>query len=147
MQSICNNPMAQHHIDTIKQKGHRMTQARQAIIELMERTERPISAKSIHTMLERIGVNVNVTTVYREIEFLLRENIIEKVPLKDTELHYEMKGRPHHHHLMCTECGTIEDIELESEQTLLEEAHTMSNFMIKRHSIAFFGQCPKCQRT
>lgn len=122
-----------------------MTQARSAIIELMENTERPISAKSIHSMLERIGVKVNVTTVYREIEFLLKENIIEKVPLKDTELHYEMKGRPHHHHLMCTECGTIEDIELESEQSLLEEAHNTSNFMIKRHSIAFFGQCPKCQ--
>lgn len=137
--------MKNDNIEQLKEKGHRITQARSAIIELLENTDRPISAKSLHIMLERIGIKVNVTTVYREIEFLLAENIIEKVPLKDTELHYEMKGRPHHHHLLCTECGNIEDIALESEHVLLEEAHTVSSYNINRHSLAFYGKCPKCQ--
>ncbi|MBP9691226.1 transcriptional repressor [Candidatus Woesebacteria bacterium] len=137
--------MKTNHLEEIKGKGHRITQARASILELFENTDRPIEAKALHTMLTRIGVQVNVTTVYREIEFLLKENIIEKVPLKDTELHYEMKGRPHHHHLMCTDCGKIEDMTLESEKNLLEEAHTLSKYHIKRHSIAFFGKCPTCQ--
>lgn len=137
--------MKTNHIEHLKEKGHRITPARSAIVDLLENTDRPISAKSLHTMLERIGIQVNVTTVYRELEFLLAENIIEKVPLKDTELHYEMKGRPHHHHLMCTECGNIDDITLQSEQILLEEAHTTSSYNINRHSLAFFGTCPRCQ--
>lgn len=137
--------MTNNNIDHLKEKGHRITQARSAIIDLLENMDRPISAKSLHTMLDRIGISVNVTTVYREIDFLLAENIIEKVPLKDTELHYEMKGRPHHHHLLCTKCGDIEDIALESERILLEEAHTVSSYHINRHSLAFYGKCPKCQ--
>jgi Fe2+ or Zn2+ uptake regulation protein len=134
-----------NHLEEIKEKGHRITQARAAILDLFENTDRPIEAKAIHTMLAKIGIRVNVTTVYREIEFLLKENIIEKVPLKDTELHYEMKGRPHHHHLMWTECGKIEDLTLESEKNLLDEAHSVSKYQIRRHSIAFFGKCPNCQ--
>ncbi len=137
--------MKNDNIEQLKDKGHRITQARSAIIELLENTDRPTSAKALHTMLERIGIRVNVTTVYRELDFLLAENIIEKVPLKDTELHYEMKGRPHHHHLLCTICGNIEDISLESEHVLLDEAHTVSSYQINRHSLAFYGKCPKCQ--
>ncbi len=137
--------MVNDNIEQLKQKGYRITQARSAIIDLLENMDRPISAKALHTMLERIGISVNVTTVYREIDFLLAENVIEKVPLKDTELHYEMKGRPHHHHLLCTKCGSIEDISLESEQVLLEEAHTVSSYKINRHSLAFYGKCPNCQ--
>lgn len=137
--------MKSNNIEQLKDKGHRITQARSAIIELLENTARPTSAKALHTMLERIGIRVNVTTVYRELDFLLSENIIEKVPLKDTELHYEMKGRPHHHHLLCTTCGNIEDISLESEHVLLEEAHLVSSYQINRHSLAFYGKCPRCQ--
>lgn len=133
------------HISNLKNKGFRITSARSSIINLFENTKKPISAASIHNMLGRIGVNVNVTTVYREIEFLLENNILEKVPLKDSELYYELKDREHHHHLMCTDCGVIEDISLESEKTLLDEAHNSSNFAINRHSIAFFGKCPKCK--
>jgi len=132
------------HTEKLKQKGYRMTQSRTSIIELFENTESPLAAKALHKMLERIGVNVNITTVYREVEFLLGENIIEKVPLHDTELHYELKGRPHHHHVLCTSCGLIEDISLESEKILLDEAHSASPFQIKRHSIAFFGECGRC---
>lgn len=122
-----------------------MTRARTSMIELFQNTKNPISAKALHTMLKRIGIPVNITTVYREIDFLLQQNMIEKVPLTDGELHYEMKGRPHHHHLLCSSCGTIEDISLESEGDLLEEALDKTSFKIKSHSLAFFGICPKCQ--
>ncbi len=133
------------HHEKIKQDGHRMTQARSSIIELLESTPSPISAKGLHTMLERIGVHVNVTTVYRELDFLLEQNIIEKVPLKDSEVLYEMKGRPHHHHLLCTKCGDIQDISLESEHVLLEEARQSSAYQIKAHALAFYGYCKRCQ--
>lgn len=133
------------HITRLKNKGYRITAARSSIISLFEKNLKPVSPTSIHNILQKIGVFVNITTVYREIDFLLENNIIEKVPLKDSELYYELKDREHHHHLMCSDCGVIEDIVLESEKTLLEEAHSLSNFEINRHSIAFFGKCKKCQ--
>lgn len=132
-------------LENLKNKGYRITKTRQAMVEIFESTKHPVEAKTVHSMLKKLGYHVNITTVYREIDFLLAENIIEKVPLKDTELHYELKGRNHHHHLMCVSCGDIEDIELKNEYLILEEAHKSSGFKINRHSLAFFGKCPKCQ--
>lgn len=137
--------MTSSHLEKIKKLGHRITQARAAIINLMENTQHPLTASSIQKLLNKIGVSINITTVYRELDFLLREHIIEKVPLFDTELHYEITGRPHHHHVMCTTCKNIKDILLQSEKELLEEAHHISSYDIRRHSLAFFGVCPSCQ--
>ena len=137
--------MKSEHIEKIQKEGHRITQARSAIVDLLENTATPISTKALHTMLSRIGIQTNITTVYRELEFLVELNIVEKVPLKDTELYYEIKGRPHHHHLVCTSCGNIEDISLKTESMLLEEAHAVSSYRIQHHSLTFYGQCPQCQ--
>ena len=97
--------MKPQHITKLQEKGFRMTQARSSIINLLENTDHPLTASSIHKILKRIGVTTNITTVYREIEFLLKERIIEKIPLLDNELHYEITGRAHHHHLFCTSCS------------------------------------------
>jgi Fur family ferric uptake transcriptional regulator len=137
--------MESKYISDLRQKGFRITQARTAILELFENTKKPISASSIHSMLLRLGVNVNITTVYREIEFLVEKEILEKIPLKDSELYYELKDREHHHHLLCTSCGTIEDIALKSEKKLLEEVQNSTKYSINRHNISFFGYCPKCK--
>lgn len=133
------------HIISLQKKGYRMTQARSALINLLENADHPLTANSMRKLLERIGVSINITTVYREIDFLLNQRIIEKVPLLDTELHYEIVGRKHHHHLFCTACRIIKDIELQSEKNLLEELHNKTSFNINRHSIAFFGLCPDCK--
>ncbi|PIZ62986.1 hypothetical protein COY16_03105 [Candidatus Roizmanbacteria bacterium CG_4_10_14_0_2_um_filter_39_13] len=137
--------MIPQHISKLQEKGFRMTQARSSIINLLENTDHPLTASSIHKILKRIGVTTNITTVYREIEFLLKERIIEKIPLLDNELHYEITGRAHHHHLFCTSCSSIKDIVLQSEKGLLEEVHDASSYDITRHSLAFFGTCPDCK--
>jgi len=132
-------------VSQLQNKGHRITESRSAIINLLEHTDHPLTAKAIHKILDRVGTRVNITTVYREIEFLLDKKILVKVPLLDNELHYEINGPEHHHHAMCTVCGTIYQIKLESEQNLLEEAHHKIAFDIQRHSLAFFGICPSCK--
>lgn len=137
--------MTPQHISKLQVKGFRMTQARSSIINLLENTDHPLTASSVHKILKRIGITTNITTVYREIEFLLEQRIIEKVPLYDNELHYEITGRAHHHHLFCTKCASIKDIVLQSEQSLLEEVHNTSSYDITRHSLAFFGTCPDCK--
>ncbi|KKQ38169.1 MAG: Fe2+/Zn2+ uptake regulation protein [Candidatus Roizmanbacteria bacterium GW2011_GWA2_37_7] len=136
--------MITNHLLLLQKKGFRMTQARSSILNLLENTDHPLTATSIHKILKRIGVSTNITTIYRELEFLLEQKIIEKIPLFDTELHYEISGRTHHHHLMCTSCGSIQNIVLQSEKGLLEEMHNISTYDIRRHSLAFFGTCPDC---
>jgi len=131
-------------ISKLSNKGFRMTQARQTIVNLLDNSDHPMTARSIHKTLIKIGSKVNITTVYRELDFLLSQNIIIKVPLLDNELHYEINSGEHHHHLLCQSCGQIQNLVLNSEKKLLEEAHSFSGFEIKRHSLAFFGTCQNC---
>ncbi|PIQ73879.1 hypothetical protein COV58_00115 [Candidatus Roizmanbacteria bacterium CG11_big_fil_rev_8_21_14_0_20_36_8] len=137
--------MIKSHINNLQSKGFRITSARSAIINLLESTPHPITANSIHKLLKKVGTDVNITTVYREIEFLLSQKIINKIQLFDTELHYEMADRTHHHHIVCTDCKAIEDLKIDSEKDLLDEVCSDTRYKISTHSLTFYGVCPACK--
>jgi len=132
-------------INDLQGKGFRITSARSAIINLLESTPHPITVNGIHKLLKKVGTEVNITTVYREIEFLLSQQIINKIQLFDTELHYEMSDRAHHHHIVCTDCKMIEDLKIDSEKDILDEACSNTRYKISTHSLTFYGLCPTCK--
>lgn len=134
-----------HSLHTLKSQGYRITQARAALINLLEQTSHPVTAQAISRILKKIGMSVNITTVYREIEFLLSHGIIETVPLVPHELHYELAGRPHHHHILCVTCGTIQDVRMDTEQELIHVAQHTTSYKIRSHTLTFYGVCPTCQ--
>lgn len=108
------------------------------IIKILSRTNKPAEVSSF---VSKIGVNK--TTVYRQIEKLLTENVIIEVELGDGKKRYELKSLDHHHHLVCKKCGSLEDIELD-EHIILKEVSRKSNFKVEDHSLEFFGYCVKC---
>jgi Fe2+ or Zn2+ uptake regulation protein len=88
---------------------------------------------------------VNKTTLYREVDFLTRQNILTVVTLGDGKARYELVDQTHHHHLVCEDCGRISDVELtedlESEERRIKKEYA---FTVRRHSLEFFGQCSDC---
>ena len=79
----------------------RKTKLHKLIIEIFEQSDRPISIPEILSMLEKVGVSANKTTVYRQIEGLLRERIVEEVLLDSGTAFYELVS-DHHHHFRCS---------------------------------------------
>ena len=55
-----------------------------------------------------------------------------------------LEGSGHHHHLVCDNCGAIEDIPL-SEALLLNQVKKQTDFQVNSHMLEFFGLCPTCQ--
>ena len=136
-------------ITKLSANGYRITLARRKIIKIFSITKRPISANEIITKLKAHGVKVNKTTVYREINFLLEQNVIRRLRIKQDKLYYESSLREHHH-LICKRCDSILDIqhaELEmSINKLIKEVDIRKGFSIKEHSIEFYGLCNNCQQ-
>lgn len=137
-------------------KGHvsRWTAPREAVLELLSRTPKHLSAKEIHASLYRIYPEIGLTTVYRTLDLLSRMGLITKIAIGDGQNRYEFKPhekKAHHHHLICTRCGRIidyrdfveEELELvkKTEQTLTKRYA----FSINDHNIEFYGLCDKCQ--
>lgn len=143
-----SNSSHEERKNTLTTKGFRMTKTRETILQILSHHQEPISVPDILACLSHEELNINKTTAYRELDFLLKQGIIHELDFGDRKKHYELSDRGHHHHLICEQCHSIQDIEFEEDLKKEEEKITKSTgFHIKRHALEFFGLCEKCQNT
>jgi Fe2+ or Zn2+ uptake regulation protein len=131
----------------IRKQGKKITKTRKAIIEMLCSSHILLTAPEIQERLKTLEISVNKTSVYRELEFLLSQKLIQEVHIKPRVTHYESALHPHHHHLVCTGCGDTKDIETnEFEKTMqqVEYKAAQQGFAVKEHSLEFFGTCASC---
>ncbi len=130
--------------DRLRNAGSKATPGRIALLEFLEKSKRPLSipriAKGLHNTLSPV-------TLYRALETLAGSGIIRRVDLGHSHAHYEfVMESGHHHHLVCTNCGAIEDIPTCDVEALgkkiLKKSKTFVS--IKSHSLEFFGLCAVC---
>ncbi len=117
----------------------RHSKTKEEIIKILSKSSSPLDA--VH-LTKKIGVNK--TTIYRDLENLLKENKVDEIEFGDGKKRYEVSSRNHHHHLVCKNCGKIEDVKIE-EKIFLTKISNQTNFKIENHSIEFFGRCFNCQ--
>jgi Fur family ferric uptake transcriptional regulator len=127
---------------------------REAILELLSRSPKHMSAKEIYASLYNTHPGMGLTTVYRTLDLLARMGIVIKLALGDGQSRYEFKSskkKDHHHHLICTNCGKIIDYSefLDEELRLIrkteERLAKKYEFKILDHNIEFLGICEKCK--
>lgn len=135
-----------HILSVLKEQGYKQTRLRTLLISHLVKIKKPLAAIDILKILKEKGLVVNKSTVYREVEFLLHKKIIVEINFGDGKQRYEIAGLPHHHHLVCTNCGKIEDIIADKDLEVLEKKIKRSKgFSINSHNLEFFGICKKCQ--
>lgn len=143
---VCMKTPAQI-VDQLRTEGHRITPIRGKILEFLSSSKSPISAPDLIYNFKSADINVNKTTIYRELEFLLQKQLINEVEFGDGKKRYEMDNG-HHHHLVCLNCSKVEDVNLDAdlsgEQKKIEKE---TGFKIKSHSLEFFGYCKDCQKS
>jgi len=133
-------------LDKLKQRGFRLTPIRRAVLDLLIKSVTPISSPDIQKFLSKNKISANKTTIYRELAFLKEEGIIKELHLGDNAKNYEIITDGHHHHLICTKCDEIEDVEMDKELKREESKIRKSRkFKIINHSLEFYGLCKNCQ--
>jgi Fur family transcriptional regulator, ferric uptake regulator len=134
-------------LQRLKTKGYRLTAARRAIVEAFTGSCNPQSAQEVHAALAKGGLKTNLTTVYRELQFLTDEGIVRPVQFEDGVQRFEAAHEGHHHHhVVCIECKDIQEIHLEPELKDVErDIQRSKGFTILRHTLEFYGLCKKCK--
>lgn len=122
----------------------RRTPGRAAIVEFLSKADSPADVAQILDFLRDKNLNTNKVTVYRAMDFLFNKGFIDKVEFGEGKFRYEIK-KGDHHHLICTECRSVRDVEDKYMEELVEEIHENTNFKVKNHSMEFFGICKNCQ--
>ena len=133
-------------LEELSSRGFRMSRTREAIVSALAEAESPLSVPQILSVLGETGIRPNKTTVYRELEFLKTQGFAKELTLRNDLALYELAG-PHHHHLVCVDCGTVRDISVKDESLSCEERRIerKEGFRILEHSLEFFGICGNCR--
>ena len=137
-----------------KGHGYRITVPREAIMHVLHKTNKHLSAEDVYLETYKLYPQVGLTTVYRTLELLTQMGLIFKFDFGDGRARYELAERPkggHHHHLICTECKRVidytefSDEEIKFLKMAKKNLAKKYNFDIKNHLIRFYGLCDKCK--
>ena len=80
----------------------RFSKKRQQILDVLQHKRAPLTAAELHAALPEI----NLTTIYRNLELFSKEKIIKKLQLGEQEARYEYQTEPHHH-AVCEQCEQV----------------------------------------
>ncbi len=124
----------------------RATPARIAVMKLLESTRHPIDVQMIMEYLQKQKVTTDPATVFRMMNMFTKMGIANPIEFQEGKTRYELARKEDHHHLVCENCGRIEDIEDTVIPSLEKHIEKKHYFLVKRHSLEFFGLCRNCQK-
>jgi Fur family ferric uptake transcriptional regulator len=115
---------------------------------MIENEGKHLTAEEIYDLVKIDCPEIGLATVYRTILLLEELGILSKIDLGDNCSRYELvheEESHQHHHLVCTECGEIIEVEDDLLDALEDNIESKHNFKIINHSLKFFGICSNCQ--
>ena len=130
----------------LKKEGLRYTQQRQSVWDELCSTNDHRDAEEIYLAIRQSGLNVSRATVYRTIDVLVKNKMVRKLELGDGRARYEHKvNATHHDHLICIQCGKIEEFMDEVIESRQDEIVKKFGYKLVRHIHQLFIICNECE--
>lgn len=128
------------HLDFLKERGYKVTEGRKVILGVLKKYHKPLSVKDIQEKVK----NIDTVTIYRNLEQFAKTGIVNKLSLGGDRAYFEYSDN-HHHHVVCTNCGYIEELSGCMVPEKLPKTKNLKFFAkISHHSLEFFGLCLSC---
>lgn len=133
----------------LQAKGYKLTPQREATLKvLIEREEDHLSAEEVFFLVKEKAPEIGLATVYRTLELLCELKVVDKINFGDGVSRYDLRkeGVDHfHHHLVCMECGSVEEIIEDLLGDVEKIVETDWGFQVEDHRLTFHGVCKQCQ--
>jgi Fur family ferric uptake transcriptional regulator len=132
----------------LKPRALKLTPQRRRIFQRVFATHEHFSAERLYGwMRAEQGSRVSRATVYRTLSLLVAGGFLETLDTGQGELLYEhVLGHRHHDHLVCIDCGRIEEFSDERIEEFQREAAARKGFHLHYHNLRLFGTCASCTR-
>ncbi len=112
---------------------------------LMSRKDHP-TADIVYMNVRQQNPNISLGTVYRNLTLLADMGEIRRLRVGDGVDHFDADISPHYH-FVCTECGAVIDLEMDSIEGITELAGAGFNGRIAGHVTYFYGSCGNCAKS
>ena len=133
--------------DRLRTRSRKITGPRQAILEILRRHPHPMTNREIFGNLPK--GDCDLATIYRSMHLLENMGMVKRFDFGDSIARYELVAEGddgHHHHLICTNCSGVVEIEDCFPTELEKKIAARNTFKSITHKLEFFGLCPKCQK-
>jgi Fur family ferric uptake transcriptional regulator len=143
---VPDNPVVERFVGYLREHNLPVTAQRLAIADVLLTSERHLAAEEVAQEVTVRGRTVGTATVYRTIDTLLESGLVVERDFGEGFRRFEpARDVPHHEHLVCTQCGRVEefrDERLERMTTIVAESR---GFARQRHRLVIHGVCRDCQ--
>jgi Fur family ferric uptake transcriptional regulator len=133
-------------LEELQRAGYRSGGARRAVIQLLGRQECCLTAQEIFDGLRAEGRGVGIASVYRILDLLAEQGLVQRVEIGDAITRFEPAhaGGDHHHHLVCNSCGKVEAFEDEGLERALRQVERKTGYTTAGHDVLLRGACQDC---
>lgn len=129
------------HLKTI---GLKATLPRLRILELFEKSEvRHLSAEDVYKLLLKEGTDTGLATVYRVLTQFEQAGLLIRHHFESGKAVYELNQGGHHDHLVCMQCGRVEEFFDEAIEKRQVAVAKERGFTIHEHSLHIYAECTK----
>jgi len=131
----------------LRGQSRKITGPRAAILEILRRHPHPLTNREIFA--EMPGGRCDLATIYRAMHLLEEMGMVKRFDFGDGAARFELVGENddgHHHHLVCTKCSEVVEIEDCFPEKIEKRIAAKNGFKAVTHKLEFFGICPGCQR-
>jgi Fur family ferric uptake transcriptional regulator len=128
----------------IKSTGLKVTVPRVKVLSIFETSKvRHLSAEDVYKLMLAEDMDIGLATVYRVLTQFEQAGILLRSNFESGKAVFELNEGSHHDHLVCLDCGRVEeffDEKIEDRQKKIAEE---KGFELEEHALALYGHCTK----
>ncbi len=141
--------MLERYISRIKKNGWKVTPKRKAIVQIFLESGKYATPEEVWQKLKMEFRKIGLPTVYRNLEYFNRIGILVRVEGAENRFYYGLcqakSSKEHHHHIVCTKCHRVEEVDTCEFQGLISYIEANTGFKVSEHSLQLKGLCRQCQ--
>jgi Fe2+ or Zn2+ uptake regulation protein len=127
----------------LRERGMRVTPQRVVLHRALRELDRHVTADELLDAVADRLPNVSLPTIYATLDLLEELGMVRRVQRAGTTLFDPRTDS--HHHLVCTGCGSIEDLDCDLDTAALERAAARHGFEHERIEAVVHGRCARCR--
>lgn len=139
-----------HLQNALRQRGIRLTRQRRVILQVMDAAEQHLDVDQILDRAQKISPEVHLVTVYRTIDLLKKEGLIDELDLlhlRGDRHYYETHGPRDHIHVACLRCGKVREFESRLYEQLKDQIARDCDIRVTVSRTEVGGICNDCLAT
>jgi Fe2+ or Zn2+ uptake regulation protein len=130
----------------LRRRGGRITRPRRALLELIERSGRPLGPRELQSLLASEGVRMDRVSVYRNLSALLELGLLHRVVGSSAVRPCVENEERCHHAIVCSQCGSAREFHSGALERALGEVRRATRYRVQGHVLELRGLCERCQR-